>query len=129
MNDDIRLGYKIRQVLSQGAEALEPRLTNQLHAARQSALAAQPQHVVLPIRVLAGFGIDASRNLTGQIRSLLLAMALSSGVVGTYYWNTFEQTLEYEAVDSELLADELPPSIYLDQGFEEWLGLDSNDSP
>jgi hypothetical protein len=48
--------------------------------------------------------------------------------MGTYYWNAFEQVQENEEIDSALLADELPPSAYLDRGFHAWLERTSDSS-
>ena len=55
------------------------------------------------------------------LRIAAMTLALSLGVVGTYYWNQFEQAAENEEIDSELLSDELPPEIYTDSGFHSWL--------
>jgi hypothetical protein len=59
---------------------------------------------------------------------LIAAMALVIGATGTYYWNAYEQAQEYEEIDSALLADELPPSAYLDRGFHAWLERASDSS-
>jgi hypothetical protein len=55
------------------------------------------------------------------LRIVAITVALSLGIVGTYYWNQFEQAAENEEIDSALLSDELPPEIYTDSGFHSWL--------
>ena len=77
---------------------------------------------------MAGIGHTVEFAFLSNARSLLTAMALILGATGTYYWNAFEQAREYEEIDSALLADELPPSAYLDRGFQAWLERASDSS-
>jgi hypothetical protein len=77
---------------------------------------------------LAGIGRDLEFSVLANARSLLAVLALIVGATGTYYWNAFEQAREYEEIDSALLADELPPSAYLDRGFQAWLERASDSS-
>jgi len=124
MNEDSEFGYKLRQVLNHGTENLPPNLSVRLHQARQDALDGQRSYV--STRALTAGGISMESRFFSQSRGILAAVALSIGVIGTYYWNSFEHTSELEEIDSALLADELPPSIYLDRGFQAWLDHDSN---
>jgi hypothetical protein len=59
------------------------------------------------------------------LRTALAILALLIGVSLSYYWNGFSQASENEAIDSALLADDLPPNAYLDKGFQAWLEKDS----
>jgi hypothetical protein len=77
---------------------------------------------------MAGLGHNFEYALFANARMLLAVLALSVGATGTYYWNAFEQAREYEEIDSALLADELPPSAYLDRGFHAWLERASDSS-
>ena len=77
---------------------------------------------------MAGIGHTVEVAFLANARNLLAVMALSVGVIGTYYWNAFEQAQENEEIDSALLADELPPSAYLDRGFQAWLERASDSS-
>lgn len=63
------------------------------------------------------------------LRVAAIAMALSLGLVGTYYWDKFEQANEFEEIDSALLSEELPPEIYSDTGFHSWLERSKSSSP
>lgn len=119
MNNDTEFGYKTRQVLNQGTENLDGRIAARLHQIRQAALARQRQPVML-LR-LAGTGHWFEFDLGRQARSIVAILALAAGAAGTYYWNAFSQAQEFEEIDSALLADELPPSAYLDKGFHAWL--------
>jgi hypothetical protein len=126
MNEDIEFGYKARQILNQGLDTLDREVAVRLHQARQTALSRQR----VPIRGLriAGIGNMVEFAFFSSARNLIAVMALSIGAMGTYYWNAFEQAQEYEEIDSALLADELPPSAYLDRGFHAWLERASDSS-
>ncbi len=126
MNQDTEFGYKTRQVLNKGVDSLERKVAVRLQEARQKAVNMQRA----PVRGLrlAGIGHSVELVVFPYARSLLAAMALAIGATGTYYWNAFEQAQEYEEIDSALLADELPPSAYLDRGFHAWLEH-ASDSP
>ncbi|NJD34026.1 MAG: DUF3619 family protein [Betaproteobacteria bacterium] len=126
MNEDIEFGYKARQILNQGVDSLDRKVARRLHDARQAALHCQRA----PVRGLriAGIGQTVELAFLPTARNLLAVLALSVGVMGTYYWNAFEQAKENEEIDSALLADELPPSAYLDRGFQAWLERASDSS-
>lgn len=126
MNQDTEFGYKTRQLLNEGLDRLDGKVTVRLHEARQTALAKQRQPVA--VLRLAGIGQGIDFNIGLHARTLLAIMALTVGAAGTYYWNAFAQAQEYEEIDSALLADELPPSAYLDKGFHAWLERGSDSS-
>ncbi|MCK9381718.1 MAG: DUF3619 family protein [Sulfuritalea sp.] len=126
MNDDTEFGYRARQILNQGLDALDREVANRLHEAREVAL--KSQRVPVSGFRLAGIGHTVEVAFFSNARNLLAVMALTVGAMGTYYWNAFEQVREYEEIDSALLADELPPSAYLDRGFHAWLERASDSS-
>ena len=124
MNENSEFGYKIRQILNHGADTLDSKVATRLHQARQNALELQRRKV--SVRGFAGMGeITDPDEFSHRLRVIFAAVALSIGLIGTYYWTTFEKTLANEEIDSEILADELPPSVYLDRGFQAWLERDS----
>lgn len=126
MNEDSEFGYKTRQILNQGLDRLDGKVVDRLHQSRQAAL---NRHRI-PIRGLhlAGIGHTVEQALFSNARTLIAVVALTVGAAGTYYWNAFQQAREYEEIDSALLADELPPSAYLDRGFLAWLERASDSS-
>lgn len=126
MNEDTKFGYKTRQILNQGVDNLDHEVAGRLHAARQIAL--RSQRLSVGGLSVAGIGGTAGFAFLSNARSLIAVMALSVGAMGTYYWNAFDQAQEYEEIDSALLADELPPSAYLDRGFQVWLERTSDSS-
>lgn len=126
MNEDTEFGYKARQILNQGVDTLDRDVAGRLHDARQTAL--NYQRVPVGGLRMAGIGDAVGFAFLANARSLVAIMALSIGAMGTYYWDAFEQAQEYEEIDSALLADELPPSAYLDRGFQAWLERASDSS-
>lgn len=126
MNQETEFGYKTRQILNEGLATLDKRLAERLHEARQ--MAVNKQRVSVRGLRFAGMGHEVEFAVSSGARNLLAAVALSVGVMGTYYWNAFQQAQEYEEIDSALLADELSPSAYLDRGFHVWLERASDSS-
>ena len=119
MNDETDFGYKVRQILNDGVDHLDGDTDSRLARMRHVAL----DHQTLRVGRLrlAGFGNNIEHSLLPWLRSGVAVLALVLGAVGTYYWNAFQDAQEYEEIDSALLADELPPSAYLDRGFHAWL--------
>ncbi len=126
MNEDSEFGYKARQILNQGVDDLDRAAICRLHDARQAAL--NCQKVAVAGLSIAGIGHVTEFSFLANARSLVAVAALIIGATGTYYWNAFEQAQEYEEIDSALLVDDLPPSAYLDRGFQAWLER-ASDSP
>jgi hypothetical protein len=126
MNEETRFGYRARQILNQGLDGLDVKVTGRLHQARQLAL--NCQRVPVKGLRLSGIGHSVEFAFFSHARSLLAVMALTIGATGNYYWNAYEQAQEYEEIDSALLSDELPPSAYLDRGFHAWLERASDSS-
>ena len=118
-HDEIQIAYKVGQVLDRSTDKLDRRICDRLQAARQNAL--EHQKAAAVGLSLAGVGHFASEVLLPQARMLAVLTTLALGVVGTYYWNHFQQAAENEVIDSALLADDLPINAYLDRGFSAWL--------
>jgi len=118
-NEELKVAYKVRQMLNRSTETLDDDIAGRLFAARQTALGRQKAPVAG--LALAGLGHFASHRLPAFGRTVVTAFALLLGVVFAYYWNHFEQAAENEEVDSALLSDDLPPAAYLDKGFQAWL--------
>ncbi len=114
-----QLARKLGQVLDRSTDDLDRGIRDKLQAARQHAL--DHQKVAVTGLSLAGVGHFASEVLLPQARMLATLSALVRGVLGTYYWNNFQQAAENEEIDSALLTDDLPINAYLDRGFRAWL--------
>lgn len=123
MSDEYQFNRKIFQLLDSGNQSMDRRITSRLHAARQTALARHQQVSVSGLQ-LAGVGFGALGG-GGYRRTLLAAIALVVGVFVAYATTSYLQQLEHAtetaAIDTALLADEIPFNAYLDQDFLEWL--------
>lgn len=118
----------IRQALDQGASSLSLTVTARLARARNHALGHQKVAAAGFSLGLAGIGSGMGDTILPLTRTLMAILALTLGLVGTYYWNEFEQADENAEVDSALLADDLPIDAYTDHGFQAWLESSSSSS-
>jgi hypothetical protein len=128
MNTEQGFARQICQALDQGTYALDPSITERLRAARERALARQ--YVLASETRIVGAGgtalLHGHEEGHHPVRMLFAILALLLGFSLAYYWNGFSQADENEAIDSALLADELPPNAYLDRGFQAWIDQDSS---
>lgn len=123
MNEQ-RIAHRLRQALNRSAQDIPPATARRLEAARHLALSHQKQ--AAPALALAGG--HGSVHLGGGIpylKQILAVLALLTGMYIAFYWQSHQYITELEEVDSALLADDLPPEAYLDQGFSEWLNDNS----
>jgi len=127
LHDEQLFAYKVRHALEHGTDNLDATTCKKLQSARQNALAHQKTGIVG--LSLAGAGHFTSDILLPQARTLVALSALVIGVVGTYYWNNFQQAEDNEEIDSALLAADLPINAYLDHGFHAWLEQPSASEP
>lgn len=121
-NREEQFARQICHMLDRSTEELDHGITERLRAARERAL--QHQHVAAISTAIVGAGGTALLGTDDEkhpLRTALAILALLLGVSLSYYWNGFTQAGENEAIDSALLADDLPPNAYLDKGFQAWL--------
>jgi hypothetical protein len=126
MSREEQFARQICRVLDRGTQELDPGIAERLRATRERAL--QRQHFTAAAPAIVGAGGTAVLGGDDEkhpLRTLLAILALLLGVSLAYYWNGFSQASENEAIDSALLADDLPPKAYLDRGFQAWLEKDS----
>ena len=119
LHDEQLFAHKLKHHLDHGADRLNALTLNKLMLARQHALS--HQRVAVTALSLAGAGHFVQGTLMPRARVMLALLALTTGVLGTYYWNELQQTEENEEIDSALLADDLPINAYLNHGFHTWL--------
>lgn len=122
--DENRFTLRVRQTLDSDSAQLSPAVIDRLYRARNEALA---HHAGNNTR-RHGFHGGMVAIILPRLRLFLMAIALTLGLLGTYYWNLFEEAQLHGEIDSELLADELPLDIHTDQGFRTWLQRTSSDS-
>ena len=118
--NELHFAYKLRQYLNRGLHELPPTTLDRLASARRQAIARQK--VVVRRSALATAGDFVQHQVEGlHLRQVLLALLLALGVATYTYWSADESIAEIEAIDSALLADDLPIAAYTDTGFAAWL--------
>lgn len=127
MTED-RFAYSIRQALNRGLPDISPATSRRLEAARHQALARQKQAVPQLSLAAAGHGGGIHfGSAAPYLKQALAILALLLGMWIAFYWHSHQYIAELEEVDSALLADDLPPEAFLDQGFVEWLNDSSEE--
>jgi Protein of unknown function (DUF3619) len=124
---EARFAHRLAARLSEHAEQVQPDISERLRFAREQALerariaraASVESAVVLPSgssAVLGRFG-----GWWVRVGSALPIVVLVAGLVLIQQWHTESQIAAAAEIDSDLLADDLPPSAYSDAGFVEFL--------
>lgn len=131
-DDELELAYRLRQALNASADRLPPGAAERLAAARRIALARQkpeyaPQTVLQPAghrrRHVTNHGTSHAGNRFGLLWPLL-ALALGLALIGQ--WQIQQRIDDLADVDTAMLIDSLPPSAYVDHGFDNFLHDDDN---
>jgi hypothetical protein len=123
--NEARYAFRIRQALNHGLNEVSPAAARRLEAARHLALARQK----VPATHLALAGHRSSTETlwhgSPRLRQALAILALLTGIWFSFYLDSTRYVAELEAVDSSLLADDLPFEALLDKDFFEWLKDDT----
>lgn len=118
--NELHFGYKVRQHLNRGLHDLPSTTLTRLESARQVALA--HQKVVAHQSVLAAVGGFVQHQIDGlHLKQIAMALAVLVSVASYTLWTADQQVAELEALDSALLADDLPIGALTDKGFDAWL--------
>ncbi len=123
---DTEIANKITPYLDQATADLKAGIVYRLQLARADALArlSDPQRVIAPelAHALAGAGIASRPNPRFNFRLWLgiAAFVIVAGF-GWQQWRTFQDTREFEELDTQILSSDLPIDAYLDRGFQNWL--------
>lgn len=124
MSEDRELGSKIAGRLNESLDALPPRVAQRLAVARAKAVARFSEVSATPTGT-AGSGLLQWLSRFGPPRLLAPVLGLVLALVIMLYWQESQHPeLSYADnadLDAQMLADELPVTAYLDQGFEIWL--------
>ena len=125
--NEIRFANKIRQALNEGAR-VDARIAERLRAARERALDGRrvsPATELVPALAVRGGAAPGGFGFGGvggfSLRVLLPLLLLVAGLVSIYSWQQDQRATDIEALDAQLLTDDLPIDAYLDRGFENWL--------
>ncbi len=139
MNEQ-ELPRKVAQRLEEGLETISPAVSRRLATAREAALSRVQRADALVGRSSSGtVGGALLASAPGRFldrRILAPALALVLVLLGVLYWQQAQRVHQYradardyasaryadiDALDADVLGEELPVTAYLDQGFEVWL--------
>jgi hypothetical protein len=123
INED-RIARQLCQTLDSGSSQLPPEVAERLYRARNAALARHRSDD----HQSQGFEGGVLAAILPRLRYILMVVALALGLLGSYYWHLLDEAQQHGEIDSELLADDLPPTVHTDQGFRAWLERASSDS-
>ena len=126
-----RLAARLASALTLRTQDLPHDVSERLRFAREQALArarAQQRAASASASASVVGASSADSGVLGGMRSwlqraavLLPLVVLVAGLVAIDQWSTREQVLAAAEIDSQLLADDLPPDAYSDPGFAEFL--------
>lgn len=118
--NELHFAYRIRQQLNQGLHQLPPETLRRLDDARQMALTHQkrPQNVSM-LAAVSGFVQHRFENL--GYKQILASFVLVLSLAFSTFWMADQHVSELGAIDSALLADDLPVRAFTDKGFDAWL--------
>lgn len=123
--DDINLAYKIRHALNENLDALPASTTDRLAAARALALSRKKPEAPRQAQPAGRPLFDLKALFTGPALARLAVavpmLALVIGMGGVYQYEQQQRLAAMAEVDAAVLADELPLTAYLDQGFNAYV--------
>jgi hypothetical protein len=117
---ELHLAYQVKRHLNGSLSGIAADKLERLRAGREQALTKQ-KRTSSPLAVAGGgsmnyFGFDL-----GWMAHLVPLLVLLAGLLTMSHWHQTRYTEELADIDMQMLADELPPSAYLDRGFDTWL--------
>lgn len=120
---ELRVAYQIKRHLNSSLDEIGADKLERLRAAREQALAKQKRGTSLALAggggfSFAGFGF-------GLIPQVVPLLVLLVGLLSMSYWHQNRYSEELADIDTQVLVDELPPSAYVDRGFDSWLKRDT----
>lgn len=118
--NELRFAQRARQHLNRGLHELPPATVSRLEAARQIALARQKLAAHQSVLATAGSFVHRYADHL-HLRQVLVVLALVAGIASYTAWHADQNIAELGAIDSALLADDLPVAALTDKGFDAWL--------
>jgi len=123
---ELRFAHKMRQALNQSVRELPASTREELAQARKAALRVQK---VEPARrlesrwALAGGVLSHGREApSGHFgMALVLVLIVTACIFTLYHFERESRILDIAEIDSAVLIDDLPISVYTDQGFNAYL--------
>ena len=127
-----RLALRVCAHLSDAADDLPYDLSERLRAARAQALSKRKILVKRTAQSISSSGGSASLTLGGdylnvweRLAAILPLLALVMGLITINLIQEQNSSDEIAEIDAALLTDDLPPSAYADQGFAQFIKINS----
>ncbi|MDV6343204.1 DUF3619 family protein [Nitrosomonas sp. Is37] len=121
MNEEDRMGKEVATLLNRSLGDIDQHTLHRLQAARRAALENyQPEKKIFHV----GVGISAHSGegwFFAHANKLFLSIAVLLILTGSLHWKANYEIDESAAIDTMLLADDLPIDVYLDDEFDLWL--------
>lgn len=121
MNEEDRMGKEVAKLLNRSLDDIDQKTLHQLRSARRAALEKyEPSRHFLH----AGAAVSAQGGHDGfftNTNKLLLSITVLLILLGSIYWKITHETDENAAIDTMILADDLPVEAYIDDEFDQWL--------
>ncbi|HEY4373960.1 MAG TPA: DUF3619 family protein [Burkholderiales bacterium] len=122
--NELQVAYRIKRHLNSSLREIPQDRLERLRAGREQALAKQKKEAVLAV---AGGGRMRFGGMHfGWAAQVVPLLALVVTLVSINQWHQTRYTQEVADIDAQMLVDELPPSAYLDRGFDTWLQRDDH---
>jgi hypothetical protein len=124
---EARFAHRLAARLSEGAESADADISERLRFAREKALERARVARQAAATPIVGASRDGSAVLGDgggwwlKFTAVLPVIALVAGLVMIQQLHDNAQIATAAEIDADLLADDLPPSAYSDEGFAEFL--------
>lgn len=125
----LNFAYKIRHALNENLDRLPQSTADRLAAARRTAVSRKKKESALralfmrPVLSAQGGATLSGNRMTwlGRMGIAVPLIVVALGLTGIYQFEQQRRISDTAEIDAEMLADELPISAYLDQGFNTFL--------
>jgi hypothetical protein len=117
---ELHVAYQVKRHLNGSLADISAERLEQLRAGREQALTKQKK-ASSPLALAGGGSMSYFGFNLGWMAQAIPLLVLLAGLMGISYWHQNRHAEELADIDVQMLADELPPTAYLDRGFDTWL--------
>ena len=124
--NDAQFGIEVAALLDEGLERVDGQVTTRLQLPRKAALAhaaAQPRGSVSQRPMAQGERAGGWRHWLAGPRLWLALGTIVIALTGVTWteWSSYQDARDGAELDLAILADDLPVTAYIDNGFDSWL--------
>ena len=117
---ELRVAYQIKRHLNASLGDIRTDQLERLRAGREQALTKQKKSAGV-LAIAGGGNLNFFGLNLGWTAHLVPLVVVLVGLMSINYWHQSRYAEEVAEIDAQMLVDELPPSAYLDRGFDSWL--------